>query len=223
MITLAIEASSPRGSVALLRGVECLARNEWRASSGPAGSGIFPAVRTVLAGAGYSPRDVDLFVAGRGPGNYSGMRLALTLARCLALARDAEVQAADSVAALADELLEETGADRMVLLGDARRGQVWAGRFERSDPLRFPRGGWKLYEPEAFLAAHGGDLAASPERERVDALFRGLPAPALPRWMGESRFPDAERLACLVLRRRAAGHAGDPPVPLYLHPAVRIP
>lgn len=220
MITLAIEASSPRGSVALLRGEECLARNEWRAS-GPAGSGIFPAVREVLTGAGCNAGGVDLFVAGRGPGNYSGMRLALTLARCLALPRGAEVQAADSGAALADELLDESGAERVALLGDARRGQVWTGVFERSDPLRFPAGGWKLYEPTAYLLAHGADLAASPERERVEAVFGSLAESGRPRWMGESRFPDAERLARLVLRRRAAGHPGDPPVPLYLHPAVR--
>lgn len=220
MITLAIEASSPRGSVALLRGGECLARTEWFAA-GPAGSGIFPAVREVLSEAGCGARDVELFVAGRGPGNYSGMRLALTLARVLALPRGARVQAADSAAALADELLDESGVDRVVLLGDARRGRVWAGLFERADPLRFPAGGWTLYEPEAFLAAHGADLAASSERDRVDAVFRGLPDARSPRWLGESRFPDAGRLARLVHRRNAAGHPGDPPVPLYLHPAVR--
>jgi tRNA threonylcarbamoyladenosine biosynthesis protein TsaB len=220
MITLAIETSSPQGSVALLRDGTCLAQSQWPAS-GHVGQGAFSAVRTVLTAGECDVRQVDLFVAGRGPGNYSGMRVALTLARCLALTRNAEVLAADSGAALADALLDECDAARIAILGDARRGQIWAGVFHRSDPLRFPRDGWNLFEPAAFLATHSADAAASPEPERVAAVFADAAGRESLRWLEGSRYPSAERLARLVLRRRAAGHPGDPLIPLYLHPAVR--
>jgi len=220
MMVLAIETSTPQGSVALLRDERCIAQFQWM-TAGHASQSAFPAVRKVLAEAQCAVREVDLFVAGRGPGNYSGMRMALTLVQSLALVQNAEVQTADSGAVLADAVFDESDSASVTLVGDARRGQIWTGVFNRSDVLRSPCGGWMLLHPDQLVTASLSEVVATSEWDRMSLIFSEYPAVAALRWMEGSRYPTAEQLARLVLRRRAAGYPGDPLTPLYLHPAVK--
>lgn len=218
MIALALELSSPRCSVAVLSGEgQCAARRSWQAEGRGVGRAV-GAAREVLSEAGLAVRDVERFVAGRGPGAYSGIRIALTVARSLALPFGRPAAAADSGSVLADAVLEEAGVDSVAVVGDARRGRLWVGVFERTDPERRPRGGWRLVDPAQWMEAVRADLAVSSEWERVRALLPGEPGPG--RWIQEPRYPDAARLAQLVLRRENAGFKPDPLTPLYLHPAV---
>ncbi|MDZ4199614.1 MAG: tRNA (adenosine(37)-N6)-threonylcarbamoyltransferase complex dimerization subunit type 1 TsaB [Kiritimatiellia bacterium] len=220
MKVLAIEMSSPRGSVSLSEDGVGRARREWT-DGGRCGGRAAAAVRDVLQEAGVSMDHIDLWVAGRGPGNYSGIRMALILARSLALPHGKEAVAVDSGAALADALLEETGAETVRVVGDARRNQLWTGLFSRKDPERIPCGGWRLVDPVHLESVDRAEIAATSDWDRVSALV-DLSDDRLARtWIRESRSPDAFHLARLALQQQSGRRRPDPFSPLYLHPAVR--
>ena len=81
----------------------------------------------VLAEAGLARRDLDGIAVGRGPGSFTGVRLAVSMAQGLALALDLPVVTVSSLAALAMEAPAD-GAPVLALI-DARMGEIYAGSF----------------------------------------------------------------------------------------------
>ena len=220
MIALVFELSSPQGSLALFRDGTLLGADRWPESRGSSRA-VFDSMSRLLAEAGLAAGDVGLFVAGRGPGNYSGMRAALTLAQTLALPGGAEVRAVDSGAALARELLEENPERIAAIAGDARRDRCWLGVFEPADGGRVAtKLEWRLCTPpELMTLIPAGAVAASSEFTRLSTL-PGFATAAGVRWIRTPRFPDARQLGALALAERAAGRPSAPLSPIYLHPAV---
>lgn len=217
MIAVAFELSSPRASVALFRDGACVAEEGWTEGR-PDNRRLFEVFEGLLRRAGLAASDPGLLIAGRGPGNYSGMRIALTVAQALALPGGARVLAAGSGAALAEELLA-AGRARVAIAGDARRGQCWYGLFERPGGRLAQTVDWTLC-PAGELPARipAGVAVASPEYAKVRALA-GAGAAAM-EWIGHDAFPTARSLGALALAREARGEPGEPPSPIYLHPPV---
>src|SRR5215472_11314278 len=110
---------------------------------------ILPMIEALLAEAGVARRQLDGIAVGRGPGAFTGVRLAISVAQGLALGLDVPVVPVSSLAALAQET-PATGADLPILaVIDARMGEVYAGTFRRAaNGLVEPTG------PESVGAAH---------------------------------------------------------------------
>ena len=218
MNLLALELSSPRGSAALLRDSVVLGAESW-AETRTGGRAVFEAVERVLARARLRVSDVDTVAAGRGPGQYSGMRIALTAAETLLLPGGGMAMAVSSGAALAMALIAETGAEIVAVVGDARRGRLWVGAYRRGGRVPVePVLDWRLCRPEELeTVVPAGALLVSSESARVWAV--APPAGRL-NWVPEDRFPDATVLGRLALARLAAGLASEPMTPIYMHPAV---
>lgn len=207
MITLGIEISSRQGSVALLKDGVLLTEKTWIGENVRHGS-LFEKLELLLTEAGASYSDISLYAVGRGPGSFSGMRMAFAAAQALALPGKTEVRAVSSGAALALAAVRETGAERIAVVGDARRGQFWYGQFVREgDGIRQTQE-WGLI-PYAGLKVTAGTSVISPEAERLIPFFPEI---------GASRFPLARNVAELA----AGKAASEPPEPLYLHPPVFV-
>lgn len=94
---------------------------------------VLPMVDAVLAEGGVAKRELDAIGVGRGPGAFTGVRLAIAVAQGLALALDRPVVPVSTLAALA--LGARSGADAaaaavpILALIDARMGEVYAGCF----------------------------------------------------------------------------------------------
>ena len=220
MIALALELSSARASLALFRD-DTLVAVERRSEVDRRDAPVFDALDGLLKNAVCHPADVELWIAGRGPGRYAGLRMALTLARFFALPGARPVYALNSGAALAAAVLRETGAARVAIIGDARRGRCWMGLFQAApDGLPHLDGDWRLGSPAEIGAAIPADVPrVSPEYERLNA--QGIRARLGDHaWIEGDRFPDAAELGVVALRRRQAGLPSEPLSPLYLHPAV---
>jgi len=219
MRVLGIELSSPRGSVALLRDDEVVREIVW--DEAPRDSRrAFDALATILREGGVAAADIDLFAAGRGPGNYSGMRVALTAAMALAMPGGRPFHAVDSGAALADAVFQETAADDVLVAGDARRGRCWHASFHRAhDGSAVAVTPWALCDA-ADLAArvHPAGVGASSDWERL-AAAASLPG-ARGAWIERSVHPSAAAVARRALARWRAGEPSEPLTPLYLHPPV---
>ena len=81
---------------------------------------LFPAVQSLLADAGLGARDLRAIVCGAGPGSFTSLRIAGSLAKGLAFAGDCELYAVSSLM-LAAATVNRAG--RFVVHSDALRGE----------------------------------------------------------------------------------------------------
>lgn len=147
-VILALEASGEPASVALrLRDGRVLERF----SSGEKQSAfLLPAADALLSEAGLGLRDIGLIAVGRGPGGFTGVRFALSVAQGLAYGLGIPTVGISTLAALALDAAHRARAsegEAVLALLDARMGELYGGL------LRI--GGAGLIEAisEEFLAA----------------------------------------------------------------------
>ena len=115
------ELSSPQHSIAIWEDGEVTYERSWLAEN--ESRQYFAEVLAEVPDASKLDwASIDVFLAGRGPGNYSGMRVALTALQGLALPGEQRVRALTSGAAVAARMVGVDAAPaEVVVLGDARR------------------------------------------------------------------------------------------------------
>lgn len=127
-LTLALEAATSSGSVAVLRDAELLASREVAMRSG-ADEGLLPAIDSALAEARASTVDLARIVCGAGPGSFTSLRVAASLAKGIAFAQGIPLLAVPSLALIAADPSLADGAYIAVL--DALRDELYAGAYAR--------------------------------------------------------------------------------------------
>jgi tRNA threonylcarbamoyladenosine biosynthesis protein TsaB len=116
--------------------------------------------------AGWSPAQIDHLYVSVGPGSFTGLRIAVTLAKTMSLATGVRLVAVPTVRVLVENA--PTEARSAVIVLDAKRGQIFTSAFERS-------GGsddWVQSEP-AHLDTLAAMLARSPRP--VHLVGEGIP------------------------------------------------
>jgi tRNA threonylcarbamoyladenosine biosynthesis protein TsaB len=202
----AIELSSKHGSIALVEDGEVVAEKSW-IENFKNRQQLFDAMTELSV----DWESVDVFAAGRGPGAFSGMRIGFSVINSLAAPAGKPVYALNSGAALAAQI----GAERVAVVGDARRNKVWAGVFAGSELEKE----FKLMERDelaAFVPAN--ILVVSPDHDRLEELL----ADHQTLKSNEAVFPTAGKLGELVFQRLKKGIESEPFEPLYMHPPVFI-
>lgn len=127
MKLLAIETATEACSVALLVGDEIVERFVVE----PRGHGrlVLTMVDEVVAQAGIALADIDAIAFGRGPGSFTGVRIATSVAQGLALGLDKPVLPISTLAALAEPVLLSDPEAVVAVAIDARMGEVYWGVF----------------------------------------------------------------------------------------------
>ena len=216
---LAIEMSAAEASVALVEDGEVREELSWTQDrKNP--EVLYERIRTLMSDAGVDWEGLDGFAVGRGPGNYSGLRVAITVSQALALPDGKPVTAVSSGEALAHDLLRKGEADRVAVVGNARREKLWCGWFERTTEGVVCGGDWRLVAPDElpdFLPPE--TLLAGPEWEAVKKLLAEVDLSGL-NVVDHHLFPTAGSVGIRAWERSGQGVASDPVVPIYLHPAV---
>ena len=126
MKILALETSSECASLALLLGdavFECQLPGTGAGHSAAA----LPALRELLRQADVRIGDLDVVAFGAGPGAFTGLRLACSVAQGLAVAADLPVAPICSLRALASQF----DAPRIYCAMDARMSEAYVAGFER--------------------------------------------------------------------------------------------
>ncbi|HET6701144.1 MAG TPA: tRNA (adenosine(37)-N6)-threonylcarbamoyltransferase complex dimerization subunit type 1 TsaB [Gemmatimonadaceae bacterium] len=126
-VTLALDASTYTASVALVQG-DRVVREATVAMRDPRHERLMPAVADTLGTAGM--REVGRIVCGAGPGSFTSLRIAASIAKGLAVASGTPLFAVSSLALLiaGTETAPPTG--RWLCLLDAMRGEAFAQAFE---------------------------------------------------------------------------------------------
>jgi tRNA threonylcarbamoyladenosine biosynthesis protein TsaB len=133
-LTLAIDGSTYDGSVALIHDSEVVAERTLAAEEGGrprAGRGerLVPAIADCMKEAAARPEDIARIVCGSGPGSFTSLRVAGSVAKGLAVGYAVDLYAVSSL------LLTITGARPALAPGeylsvlDAMRGEFYAARI----------------------------------------------------------------------------------------------
>lgn len=161
---------------------------------------LMPLLEEVLALAGAGWRDLAALGVGTGPGNFTGIRIAVAAARGLALSLRVPAIGVTGFEALVWGL-----PGPVLALIDARQGRLWAQAGDAAP---------ELLEAGAPLPARWSGLPVAGHRAAEVAAALGSPvlAPAAPL---------AEAIARVAAMRR--GRNLPRPAPLYLRAADALP
>jgi tRNA threonylcarbamoyladenosine biosynthesis protein TsaB len=244
MNLLAFDTSTDNLSIAVQRGGnvgDSDARNAttWQ-HSGPGGAAasaaLIPAILKLMQEAGLAFAELDAIVFGRGPGSFTGLRTACSVAQGLAFAANVPVLPVDSLLAVAEEARFQFGRTsqatqvRVVAMLDARMDEIYAACYEFDSELWSIGETCSLIKPEtlAELAkfASFADAAALPGAPVTllagnvfTAYGNRLPAGPLPRIFALPTAGSLLRLAPQLLRAGLAVPA-DQALPLYIRDKV---
>jgi tRNA threonylcarbamoyladenosine biosynthesis protein TsaB len=215
---LAIDASTGWGGAALLEaheGSPRLVAETGARVEGSHAARLLPMVDGLLAIAGWSKTSLDAYAAVRGPGSFTGVRVALGLMSGMALAATRPCVGVGTLEAMA-EAYGPAAADRVPLV-DAGRGEVYGARF---DPRGSPPG---ILVPvwvghPALAVAGGTDVVVFGGGARVhEGTLReaGYAGP-----IGHAPTSVAAAAGRIAFLRLAAGTAAPEDLtPLYVRPA----
>jgi tRNA threonylcarbamoyladenosine biosynthesis protein TsaB len=221
MNLLAIETATESCSVALLSGDALIERSELAPRRHA--ERALPMADDLLAEAGLGRGQIDGIAVGRGPGSFTGVRLAISMAQGLAFALDLPVVTVSSLAALAMEAPRDDAPILAVI--DARMGEIYAGAFRATAD-----GLVEASDDERVCAAETLELPPAPQWNVVgtgwgaygEALLARLPAS--PRWSEAARYPQARHIVRLAAPQFAAGAGLSPEhaLPVYLRDKVAL-
>jgi tRNA threonylcarbamoyladenosine biosynthesis protein TsaB len=208
MTILALEFSSGQRSVAVVRpgaGEASFVTSEV-VETGAGGTRAFGMIADALREAGLEREQIEVLAIGLGPGSYTGIRVALSVAQGWQLAspnggmKRLGISSAECVAAQAQA---EKIFGRVNVVIDAQRNEFYLATYEIS------AAGRKEIEPLRILTR-----AEVESRSGANELWIG---PEVPRWFPNGRivFPRAAMLGQLALSRSDFA-AGDKLEPIYL-------
>ena len=196
---------------------------------------ILPMVDEVLKEAGLELGSLDVFAVGRGPGGFTGVRLAISVVQGLAFGTGLRVVLVSDLRAVAQRALDlAPQVSRVLACNDARMQEVYWALFERGpDGLAQPAGpervsppaevtlpaDWHAADPDAagsMIVAAGRGLHAHPQiRERLPGQSVVL----------DQLLPRAAEIARLALPEAKAGRSvpAEEAMPVYLRDNVAHP
>ncbi|XEC95553.1 tRNA (adenosine(37)-N6)-threonylcarbamoyltransferase complex dimerization subunit type 1 TsaB [Paenibacillus tarimensis] len=171
-LILALDTSTAALAAALVRGSEPLAEVRSLAERNHSVY-IVPKLQELLTQTGLTPENLDAIAVGQGPGSYTGMRIAVTVAKTLAWTWDKPVVGISSLEGLAYGASKNDAGARgtttwYIPIMDARRGQVYTSAF-----VRTPDGAWTRQAEDGIrlmkewvdeLAGKIGGAPDTPER-----------------------------------------------------------
>jgi tRNA threonylcarbamoyladenosine biosynthesis protein TsaB len=221
MNLLAIETATEACSAALFSGGRIIER--YQVAPQEHNRLILPMIEAVLAEAGLQLTQLDALAFGRGPGSFTGVRIAVGVVQGIAFGADLPVVPISTLAALAQEALDETDEEYAYACLDARMGEVYWGIYRRGET-----GCVELVGEEAVLAAdhvpfleesRGVGIGSGWSRygEQLAERLRGRIATVLP-----DRLPRAAGVARLAAEAWRAGISvpAEQALPVYLRDNV---
>ena len=195
---LAFDTTAAHCAAALLSGGQVVAQKQEDMARGQA-ERLIPLLEEILTEAGKNWHDLDALAVGVGPGNFTGIRIAVSAARGLALGLGVPAIGVSIFEARAEGLPRP-----LYVVEDARRGEIYVQKFnsEAEDPFLIDRADLSFAVDAALVGA--GDFGAE----------TGLP-------VLEARYTLVEAIAHVAARKFATPQPR--PAPLYIRAADAAP
>lgn len=178
-----------------------------------ASAALIPAMQALLERAGIQVAQLDAIVFGRGPGSFTGLRTACSVAQGLAFGAGLKVLPLETLLAVAEDARERHGAQQVVAVLDARMDEVYHGRYEYRDGHWRRVGSITLVRPQDVQVPAGWVLAGNAAPVYGDRL---------PLSCAVEAAPTAAALLRLAPALLSTGHGGaaTDATPLYIRDKV---
>ena len=112
---------------------------------------ILPMAEALLAEAGITLRQLDALAFGRGPGSFTGIRIATGVIQGIALGTGLPVVPVSTLAAIAQGVYRERGSERVIAAIDARMGEIYWGCFRlNNEKCMESVTGEGIYKPDSI-------------------------------------------------------------------------
>ena len=153
---LAIETATPACSAALSVDGEILER--YALAPRQHAALMLPMVESLLLEAGLTVPQLDAIAFGRGPGSFTGVRIAASMVQGIAFAADLPVVPVSTLAALALGGMRESQLPRVLAVMDARKAEVYWGSYVKTgDDVMTLQGRECVCAPDAVPATGQDD------------------------------------------------------------------
>ncbi|MGO4392728.1 tRNA (adenosine(37)-N6)-threonylcarbamoyltransferase complex dimerization subunit type 1 TsaB [Variovorax sp. M-6] len=120
---------------------------------------LIPLIQQLLAAAGLSLGELDAIAFGRGPGSFTGLRTACSVAQGLGFGAGVRLLPIDTLQAVAEEAHDRYGVTRVVAVLDARMDQVYAAGYDFGVEISASEA--ELLAPEGIVVPDGWALAGN--------------------------------------------------------------
>lgn len=131
MKILAIDTATEACSVAL--GIDDQTFRRFEVCPQQHSQKLLPMVDEALKEAGIRLKDLDYLAFGRGPGSFTGVRIATGMLQGLALGTELPVVGVSTLAAMAQQAVTEHSAQSVAVAIDARMDEVYFAQFDTVD------------------------------------------------------------------------------------------
>ena len=128
MVTVLLDSSNTNLSVGIARDnllLESISYEAWQRQS----EYMIPELNKLLSKYNVNRDEIKEVVVAKGPGSYTGVRIAITIAKTMAIALNAKLYAVSSLR------VQKDGKNPSICLINARSGRSYIGVYEGSDIL----------------------------------------------------------------------------------------
>jgi len=218
MKILAIETSTEYCSVALWQ--DGVVRERCELVGQKHSEVLMEMLDALLQDSGFRIQDLDGIAFGKGPGSFTGVRIACGVTQGLALGADVEVVGVCTLEALA----EASGKDKVIAALDARMSELYLAAYQKRD------GEWSVVIAPCLCKAEDAPTLSGDGWFGVGSGF-AVSGDALQARYGdqlsgidEKAMPQASAVARIGAREFAKGNAVDAALalPLYLRDKVAL-
>jgi len=185
---------------------------------------LLPMIHAMLNSMGLGFSDLDAVAFGKGPGSFTGLRIAAGVAQGIAFAADLPVIGVSTLAALAMEAAESLQSALVFSCLDARIDEIYSGWYQISDGKAVLLGSEQLCRPELLspeLPKGNGPILAAGNglqfRSRLPQQLQAGFETALPLLLPRSRY--IVKIASQMWERKEM-QAPDAIEPVYLRDKV---
>ena len=205
---LAFDTSTEAMFIAITDGVQT-----WQhtgAGGANTSAALIPAIMALLQEAGMALIDLDAIVFGRGPGSFTGLRTACSVAQGLAFgAGNLTVLPVDTLLAVAEEARFTHGATQLVAMLDARMSEVYTATYA----WQMASSMWQMQSEVALVR---------PEMLKLDSMGESWTSAGNMPQVQVTALPTATAMLRLAPAMLAAGQglAAEQALPLYIRDKV---
>jgi tRNA threonylcarbamoyladenosine biosynthesis protein TsaB len=176
VLTVAIDASTYGGSVAVADGATLLAERE-AAMRQERNEQLMPLVASAMEEACVRPRDIRRVVCGSGPGSFTSLRIGASIAKGLATGADCPLYAVPSALFIAAGARPALPPGRYLAAIDALRGEWFASLVEVNGGAVVSRGATSLVRRDELVrlaSEFGAEIIGPGTSRNITPHARGL-------------------------------------------------
>jgi tRNA threonylcarbamoyladenosine biosynthesis protein TsaB len=219
-VLLALDTATEACSVALMRDNAVISRYE--VIPRLHAQRVLPMVQDLLSEAGLAASDINAIAFGRGPGAFTGVRIAIGVVQGLAFSLNCPVLPVSDLAVIAQRAHREMGAAKVAVAIDARMDEVYWGCYSLEQGEMRLLGSEAVLPPERVLLpadVNGDWLGAGTGWSYLERMA------VKPTSIASQLLPHAQDMLTLAAGAWARGEAVDAEhaQPIYLRDNVATP